>query len=340
MLDTALLKDKKILGWVALFFIAGFVSGFPIGGSSLFNRFTAQAFPKEWREGQQGLINPLLGLNYPDSTVFEELKPLQNNLTLLVQKEISQGKASRVGLYFKDLTNAHWTAVNSTLTFAPASLIKIPMMMSYLKVAETNPYILDQQLQYVGPDQNKIEAFKPTRVMVPGQYYTVDELIRRMIVYSDNNAIAMLFNNLDKQKLGEIFSDLSITIPKDPNQPGDYITSSNFSRFFRILYNATYLSEGYSQKALDLLAQTDFKAGLTAGIPAGMTVAHKFGETPDVDQSGHVIGYELHDCGIVYPENHPYLLCVMTSGPGYTSLSGVIKDISSLVYAAVQNDYK
>ena len=44
---------------------------------------------------------------------------------------------------------------------------------------------------------------------------------------------------------------------------------------------------------------------------------------------------QLHDCGIVYYSNHPYLLCVMTKDKTIENLADAIKDISHLVYEEI-----
>ena len=43
---------------------------------------------------------------------------------------------------------------------------------------------------------------------------------------------------------------------------------------------------------------------------------------------------ELHDCGIVYQNDDPYVLCVMTQGRSFAELQALIADISSTVYAS------
>lgn len=340
MFDTQVLRDKKVRNWLVIFFVGGFLAGLPIDGPSFFNQITGKELPNEWRQGTVGLINPLLGLNYPDKNIFDELEPLQERLSSLVQREIQDGNATRMSIYLKDETTSHWTGVNETGTYAPASLTKIPMMMIYFKLAETTPSILNKTILFTGTDLNKLETFKSAKNMIVGQYYSVNNLIERMIVYSDNNALIMLYNDLDKKTMYQIFTDLGITVPENVSQPGDYITPGNFSRFFRTLYNSTYLNEEYSQKALELLSKSDFKYGLVAGVPADVTVAHKFGESVDVDTAGKTVGYELHDCGIVYIPAHPYLICVMTTGTSYDTLTTAIKDVSNMVYTAVKNNYK
>jgi hypothetical protein len=84
-----------------------------------------------------------------------------------------------------------------------------------------------------------------------------------------------------------------------------------------------------SEKALSLLAATTFAYGLTAGLPPGVRAAHKFGERILADPAR----MQLHDCGIVYAGNSPYLLCIMTQGPDQVALTGIMSDVSRLVYA-------
>jgi hypothetical protein len=41
---------------------------------------------------------------------------------------------------------------------------------------------------------------------------------------------------------------------------------------------------------------------------------------------------ELHDCGIVYLPDNPYLLCVMTKGNDFAKMEKIIEEISRLSY--------
>jgi len=98
----------------------------------------------------------------------------------------------------------------------------------------------------------------------------------------------------------------------------------------RILYNSSYLNFEMSNKALMLLTQTDFPNGLVAGVPDSVVVAHKFGEQKNGDEQ------QLHDCGIVYYQENPYILCVMTKGYEIPELASIIKEISQQVYNEVK----
>jgi hypothetical protein len=140
-------------------------------------------------------------------------------------------------------------------------------------------------------------------------------------------------NFLDGKALDEIYSDFGLQGPSDS---GSYeISAKDYSLFFRILYNSTYLDRDYSEKALSLLSQTTFKDGLTAGLPKDTVVAHKFGEHVVTDSQGNETGVELHDCGLIYGKPQ-FLLCVMTRGENSDNLKTVIKDITSLVYNEIK----
>ena len=84
---------------------------------------------------------------------------------------------------------------------------------------------------------------------------------------------------------------------------------------------------------------TTFTKGIMGGVPSDMVVAHKFGENTNYLNSGIVANHELHDCGIVYYSNHPYLLCVMTRGTDLSALQGAIEDISRTAYKSIDAFY-
>jgi len=169
--------------------------------------------------------------------------------------------------------------------------------------------------------------------MNPGSNYSIDEVIYRMIVYSDNDAKDLLLANLDGRILARTYSDLTVNGPTII-KTDDFITVKDYATFFRVLFNASYLSQNLSEKALKILSETDFKDGLVSGVPPSVKVAHKFGEREFLDRK------QLHDCGIIYYPSHPYLLCVMTRGDNLASLAKNIADISRLVYDEVDRQFK
>lgn len=285
--------------------------------------------------------NPLIASDLIDKKQLTEYKPLEKKISDYIAQTKTSGGVKDVGVYYREFTSGAWTGVNEDALFAPGSLQKVPLMVAYYKIAETTPTILNDKLPNTMPgDANTTQAVKPAKTITFGQEASVLDLLKLMIGYSDNNATNVLYNRLDQDSLKEVFSDLNLSF-NDPSAHTDFISAKQYSLFFRVLYNASYLSWGYSEQALSLLAQSDFKDGLAAGVPQGVEVAHKFGESYNQAEikDGVTPLEQFHDCGVVYYPKHPYTLCVMTRGEGLKPLEKVIQDISRLVYQDAESRY-
>ncbi len=317
----------------AVLFFAGAAVGIAAGYAFALSGNGVGAFGEDlYQQHKYKLINPLLACNAADASTSTEFRPLETELKGLIQK-LTDGSDTIVSLYFKELSSGHQTAINENARYAPASLLKVPIMLAFYKVAESHPEVLKRTLTYTGSvDVNVEENFKPEKFIQPGKTYTVADLIEYMVIYSDNNAMLLLRDAIDDRALSEVFIDLGLTVPTAGDDP-DFINVKNYSRFFRVLYHATYLSRESSEKALELLTRDKPFKGIVAGVPEGITVAQKFGERDFTADTGGDDKRELHDCGIVYDPGNPYLLCVMTRGKtSFENLSDIIRKISFAVY--------
>ena len=284
------------------------------------------------QQNQYKLISPLLLCNGINSQNFSDYAKLKAQLSAYISQQLGQPGVQNISVYFRD-TNSRWIGINENQGYAPGSMLKVPLMIAYYKWDEARAGILQQSLTYDGSfDFNTDETFKPAAAIKPGTY-SAEQLIQYMIKDSDNNATAILFDHIDKNFLSGVFTDLGLTIPPD-NDPSNtsVISAAQYSYFFRILYNATYLSEEHSEQALELLTQADFPQGLRQSIPQNVTVAQKFGERTVMDQNHAVLDRELHNCGIVYAKDKPYFLCVMTRGADFNVLTQIIQRISAITY--------
>jgi beta-lactamase class A len=224
--------------------------------------------------------------------------------------------------------------VNEEEKFFPASLLKVPVMMAYYHLAETDPNILGRTIRFETPINSDVTpTIIPRESLMIGNEYTVSELINRMITYSDNQAIYLLSSHLPQEILEDLFKMLGISNEVLHDTEGK-LTVKEYAGFFRIMFNSSYLSREYSEKALFLLTSTDFNDALVAGVPKTVQVAHKFGEagTGNIER-------QLHDCGIVYFPNHPYLACIMTRGKDMETLKKSITDISRFIYEKIDEQY-
>ncbi len=333
------LRKQVVLPLVVALLI--FAAGFGIGRFS--NQPPATESIKQVRQSTLStntyqFINPLLLVDTAeDTTTF---KPLKDNLVSLVNQAIKSKSAEQISIYF-DRRNGKWFGINDEVPYSPASLMKVPLMVSFLKSAETNPSLLSKEVSYNGTtDLNQDEFFKTKNALVPGSVYTIEDLIGRMIKYSDNNALLPLSNNITGADISSVSADFGVKTPADQkDSQSDFVSVKTYANFFRILYNSTYLSRDMSEKALSLLSQTTFTNGIVAGVPNGIVVAHKFGERAFGDAHDPNSEKELHDCGVVYFPKNRYILCVMTKGQDYNSLASSIKDISKAVYDYIDQTF-
>jgi beta-lactamase class A len=280
---------------------------------------------------QYKFTNPLLEC---DSNIGNTFFPnsMKNKIEQYITNQTSQGKVTNVAVYFRDLNNGPWFGINQSALFSPASLIKVPLMMTFYKMSEKDPNLLNTKIKVTDVDENlyNSEDIQPDLKLNVGQEYTIDQLIDQMIINSDNNAYNILKEYAGEQNFYEIFNDLNIDLSKiDSN--GNVISIHDYSAFFRILYNSSYLNQDNSEKALNLLSRTTYKNALVAGVPSTATVSHKFGERSYSSTNEK----QLHDCGIIYAAKNPYILCVMSRGNDLDQLSKVISNISALVYNSI-----
>ncbi len=323
--------------------ILAFAAGIFIGWFAVSNIYEKKPSPHELRQGGYTFINPLLECEIQnDAVIFRELVPFKDRVNELVEGMLSAGRASHISVYFRDLNNGPWFGINEKEEFSPASLLKVPVMIALLKIAEDNPEVLAKEVLYDGSfDYNLEENIKPSDVMQPGKKYTIDELIYRMIAYSDNNAAELLLANIPERTYYKVYKDLGIDVP-GLRKTENYMQVKTYASFFRILFNASYLNRDMSEKALGYLNKADFKGGLIAGVPINIATATKFGERKiiDADNPNIVKQIQLHDCGIVYYPQSPYLLCVMSRGSSFEMLASDIKDISRLIYEEISSQHK
>lgn len=280
------------------------------------------------------LLNPYLSCEKKPSIRKTSLNTFRNKLRDRIAERIASSDASHVSVYLYDLVNGPTLGIEQNAEFQPASLLKLPILMAYYKLSEEKPDVLTQSFGYTGTLDTGGQIIQEEHTIKPDTLYTTEDLLHRMISYSDNRSKELLRVKLPvfaekKDYLLQTYVDLGLL--ELDNTDNETITVKMYSSLFRLLFNASFLSTELSNKALDLLSQSEYNNGLVAGVPNGTKVAHKFGE----GGSGNTV--QLHDCGIVYFPGNPYSLCVMTRGTSYQKLEHIIADVSRLVYEEMES---
>lgn len=280
--------------------------------------------------GSFKFISPLLECDNSLPGGRTSIKNMEVKLKAYVATVNNTDKVEHISVYYRDLNNGPWMGIDIAHPFSPASLLKVPVMIAALKKAESDRSLLHRKFKFdASVPADFVDPNILDEVIKFGNSYAYVDLIQRMVVNSDNNAKNLLVGVLGDDAIFNVWRDLGVAVP-DANATEDFLTVREYSSFFRILYNATYLNKDMSELALEILSRSRFDYGLQAGLPAGIVLSNKFGERGFADSNKK----QLHDCGIVYAGNSPYLLCVMTKGTDWDTQAEIIGEISHLVYVA------
>lgn len=296
---------------------------------SVGNKMSANVFnPIEMRlKGR--LTNPLLECEMADGFINKDITPFRPKVEDFINKSIDDGSISHASVYFRSLNNGVWFGVNEREIFTPASLLKLPLAMATMKAIEIDNSLLNLRIKFdkkfdLPPDIN-FQIIKPKKEIEIGQSYPVKELVESMLIYSDNQAALLLSSFVDNKIQDEVYRNVGVNL--EEKQGEAYVSVLAYSRFLRILFNASYLSEANSEFILDLLTKSDFGEGIEKYLPEGVLVANKFGERGSKDN------IQLHDCGVIYHEKaYPYLLCTMSRGKNIEGVENFLGKVSELIY--------
>lgn len=260
----------------------------------------------------------------------KKLLPVKSQIEQLIENYKNQKNIVQASVYLRDFNQTAWISINSNENYLPGSLFKVPILVCFLKMNELHPGILDKKIRYTYPFESSLAVAFQSKSIKLGSTYSIRELLKYMIVYSDNQATMLLNQNIDDAILKKIFNDLNLQIP-DIKAPQYFFTVNQYSKFMRAIYNGCYLTHENSEYAAKLLSQTVFREGIQSPLPNDIVIAHKFGETGNLNE------IQLHESAIVYLDNRPYLLTIMTKGKDNKSLSALISDISKIVFSQMHS---
>lgn len=255
---------------------------------------------------------------------------IKSSVTGIIDNLKAKKEIDNASVYIRIFKDGQWMSINDDAKFRPGSLFKVPLLITYLRLSEEKKGVLEAKIPF-NKVTNEAKEFKQEFVkdaIVMGNSYTVKELLTYMICHSDNNATMLLMNSIPFAEFQKTFTDIGLS--KDLTQNDAVISAKDYSSFWITLYNGSYLNFTNSEFALSLLSRSDFKDGITKNIPSSVKVAHKFGEKGDANY------HAFSETGIVYANNTPYLISIMTEGKEQTKLPSAIQEISSVVYNNIQ----
>lgn len=263
------------------------------------------------------LLNPVRKFVNQDDLIIN-FQPLRDYLNDKYEAD------PNVSIYFEYLPTGANIAINKDAEFYPASLLKVPVVIAAAKKIEKREWKWSNELVLMTSDKD--DKFGTLYREPTGTIFTIEELVRRSLVDSDNTAHFILLRNLELSEIKDAYFHLGLDKFLETN--GD-ISAKRYTVIFRTLYNSSYLNEENSQKLLSYLSQSSFSNYIQSNLPADIIFAHKIG----VDGAKKVYS----DSGIIYVQNRPYILTVMTKNKNEQMVREVMKDVSEKIYNYVKN---
>ncbi|MFZ7146176.1 MAG: serine hydrolase, partial [Bacteroidota bacterium] len=182
------------------------------------------------------LTHPLILTDISEES--EALRDIHTKIEAYVNAARTEQKADEISVYFRKLDNGSWFSINPNQTYNPASMIKIAYLITYMKMAESNPNILKKKVYFAKHFSQAINQNIKDFQLKESYEYTIEGLLTAMMVHSDNDATILLGENMNINIFNGIFKDLDIPIPNPVTEY--YISVNDFCKFYRVLYSSTY----------------------------------------------------------------------------------------------------
>jgi beta-lactamase class A len=236
----------------------------------------------------------------------------------------------QVALDVIDLASGYSTGYDASASMPAASTIKIPVMVEVFSQLQEDRFDLNRHvtLQQSDKDWGSGELCDAP----VGGSYTVSTLLSKMIDISDNTATNMLIRlvgrrniNSDMYRLGLQHTVLANDIRTEGYGIRYDLRSSprDLARLLSQMAHQRLIDEWSSAQMIAILSGQEHNTLIPEPLPPDIAIAHKTGTLHDT----------LNDVGIVYAENAPYVLAVMTTDlPSLSAGRRFIRDVSKLAY--------
>jgi beta-lactamase class A len=235
------------------------------------------------------------------------------------------------GLEVFDLDTGYHTGFNAASSMPAASTIKLPVMVEVFTQLQAGRFTLERRVTLLARDKDWGSGELCDAPV--GTAFPVSELLEKMIDISDNTATNMLIRLVGRHSINQSMTALGL---RHTRLAGDVRTDgwsirqtlrtspADLVRLLALMAHRELVDEWSSNEMIAILEADQYNTLLPEPLPDDVAIAHKTGSLFDT----------LNDAGIVYANDAPYVIAVMTTAlPSLGLGRAFIHNISRLAYA-------
>ena len=237
---------------------------------------------------------------------------------------------ARVSLAVRSLTDSSMAFEHRADERVPsASVIKLAIMLEAMEQVKAGT--LDPDEIHILIDAEKAGGDGVLKTYSHRSRIAYRDLIRLMMIYSDNTATNIFINELGMDAINRRMRTVDLTksqlnrIMMDTlaAQQGreNYVTAQEMSQLLTQIYRHEVATPALCEQMIAILKQNQDTATIPRLLPKGTVVAHKTGVLP----------YVRGDAGIVY-STRPFLLSVFVEGIPTPEAERIIGEIALICY--------
>lgn len=223
---------------------------------------------------------------------------LKEQLVTYLEREKAQG-----AFMIKDLSDGETFCYEEKLTVASASLIKMYILVEAFGQIKDGKICLEEEISV---EKDDIVDFSVLQFLRP-RHYSLEELLRLMIVYSDNTATNVLIDYFGMEAINDRIQAIgcrsSVLQRKmmdfDATKAGrqNYTSAGDMADLLLRMYEGRLLGQPYDSQMLEIMKGQADEEAMRRELPDELVIARKSGELDALD----------HDIAIVYTEKRNYL---------------------------------
>lgn len=245
---------------------------------------------------------------------YKKQQVAQKNLTQTLIEEMNskiQSTSAMAGVVIYDVETKNKISLNGDLAFKAGGLFEVPLAMMIADKIKAGQLTLKSELPY---DTSFYTSEQSDIAKNPKNSYTIEELLRLMLVSNDAIAYALLKNEVGGTST--LLTYMKEVYNSDQETKKEIMTANDAVSYLTILYDNPQGNDIYT-KIQEWMMSADAQGLATEVVKDDL--GHCYYKSTDY----------YHDIGIYYGK-HPYIVAVLTKGD--SDAERLVSELSDMIY--------